>query len=68
MWPAHEHTHDANKRLGGTHTHAGFCAKAHGAHVSHGRGSAWPQRELLATCSFETSCHEPFGVDDFLIP
>lgn len=33
-----------------THAHASFCAKAHGAHVSHACSPASPQRELVATC------------------
>lgn len=77
MWPPREHLHDGKEGSVSTRTHTqhththvcvGFCAKAHGAHVSCGRGSAWPQREMLATCSFEMSCHEPFGDDDFLVP
>lgn len=32
------------------------------------RGAAWPQREVLATCSFARSCHESLGAAGFLVP
>lgn len=51
-----------------THAHTSFCAKAHGAHVSHACSPASPQRELVATCFFEMSCqsHLELIISSFL--